>query len=182
MKIANTKLKKTMIIVIGVILITVVVVILLISPITKYLVEKYSEKYTGRQIRMGWVYVNPFTGYVHFSKLKIYESKSQSALKDSIFFSASGVSLNFAMLKLLSKTIEIKELTLDQPRGRILQNKKDFNFDDLIKKFTPEKLDTTPSKIHFNILSIKIKNGAFYYLENVIPINYFIKVDRKSVV
>ncbi len=176
MKIINTKLKKIIIIVTGIIFITIVVVILLISPITKYLVEKNSVKYTGRQIKMSWVYVNPFTGYVHFSMLRVYESKSQLSLKDSIFFSASGVSLNFAMLKLLSKTIEIKELVLDQPKGRIMQNKKDFNFDDLIKKFTPEKHDTIPSKIHFNILSLKIKNGSFYYLENVIPINYFIKV------
>jgi len=27
---------------------------------------------------MDWVYVNPFTGYVHFSNLRIYEAKSDS--------------------------------------------------------------------------------------------------------
>jgi len=170
LKIANTKLKKTFIIVIGSVIITVMVVILLISPITKYLVEKYDEQYTGRQIKIGWAYVNPFTGYIYFSNLKIYESKS-----DSVFFSAKGVSANFAMLKLLSKIIEITKITLDQPKGIIIQNKKDFNFNDLIKKFTPEKTDTTPSTVHFNILSIKIKNGAFYYREKVIPVSYFIK-------
>jgi hypothetical protein len=174
MKISHSKKKITFIIVISVIFITVVVIILLISPIAKYLVEKYDEHYTGRQIRTSWVYVNPFTGYVHISHLKIYESKSGSE-KDSIFFSAKGVSANFSLLKLLSKTIEITELTLDQPRGIVIQNKKEFNFNDLIKLFTPEKSDSTPSKVHFNILLIKVKSGEFYYHEKVTPVSYFIK-------
>ncbi len=177
MKIANTKLKKTLIIVISSIIITVTVVILLISPIAKYLLEKYVEKYTGRHIKMSWIYVNPFTGYVHISNLKIYESKSLPAYKegDSIFFSADGVSANFALRKLLSKTIEISEITLDKPRGIVIQNKKFLNFTDLIKTFTPKKPRTTPATFHFNILRIKIENGAFYYLEEITPINYFIK-------
>ena len=78
MKIANTKLKKALIIVISSIIFILMVVILLISPIAKYLVEKYDEQYTGRQIKMDWIYVNPFTGYVHISNLKIYESKTLS--------------------------------------------------------------------------------------------------------
>jgi hypothetical protein len=177
MKIANTRLKKTAIIIVGSIIMTIMVVILLISPITKYWVEKNGVKYFGRQIKMSWIYVNPFTGYVHINHLKIYESKSLPALtgSDSIFFSANGVSANFNMRKMLSKTIEITELTLNKPRGIIIQNKRDFNFNDLIKKFTPGKTAITASKVHFNILRISIKNGEFYYREQVIPVYYFIK-------
>ena len=190
MKIANTKLKKTFIIVISSIIIAIVIVILLSSPIAKYLGKKYGEKYTGREITMGWVYVNPFTGYVHISNLKIYESKNLAAFKegDSVFFSANGVSANFALLKLLSKTIEITEITLDQPKGIIIQNKKELNFSDIIKKFTsektpvnPEKPQTTSSSFHFNILGIKIENGEFWYREEITPINYSIReVNIKS--
>jgi hypothetical protein len=177
MKKGNNKIIKISIIVISCIIITTVALILLISPITKYLVEKYDEKYLGRQITMGWIYLNPFTGYVHISDLKIYESKSLPSLQDpdSIFFSAKGVSANFAMLKLLSKTIEISEITLDRPVGIIIQKNKELNFSDLIKLFTPEKPRTTPSSVHFNILKIKIENGTFHYREEIAPINYFIK-------
>lgn len=190
MKIADTRLKKTVLIVTGSIIITVVIVILLSSPIAKYLGKKYGEKYTGRQITMDWVYVNPFTGYVHISNLKIYESKDPSSIKvdDSVFFSAKGVSATFAMLKMLSKTIEITRITLDQPKGIIIQNNKDLNFSDLIRRFTPEKHDsvplpvhpvenpqTTPSIFHFNILGIKIENGEFIYREEQTPVIYSIK-------
>ena len=156
MKIANTRFKKIALIVVSSIIIAIMVVVLLISPITKYVLEKNGIKYFGRKVKMSWVYVNPFTGYVHISHLKIYESKDLSSLTggDSIFFSANGVSANFAMRKLLSKTIEISEITLYSPKGIIIQNKKDLNLNDLIKRFTPEKNDTTPSKVHFNILIV----------------------------
>ena len=177
MKIASVKLIKACIIVISSIIVLVMVVILLLSPIAKYLVEKYDVKYTGRQIKTGWIYANPFTGYVYISHLKIYESTSMTALEeaDSIFFSAKGLSANLAMIKMVSKTIEITKLTLYQPKGIIIQNKKIVNFSDLIKKFTPKKTGSTTSRIHFNILRIKIENGEFHYREKVIPIQYYIK-------
>jgi hypothetical protein len=148
-----------------------VVVILIISPITKYLVKKYDEKYTGRQITLDRVFVNPLNGYIHFSELKIYELKS-----DSIFFSADGVSANIAIRKLFFKTYEISKLTLTHPRGTIIQNDKDFNFNDLIDNFSSKKNSgTTKAQVHLNILHVKIKDGEFYYREQLIPINYFIK-------
>jgi hypothetical protein len=141
MKILNTRLKKASLIVIISIIVIGLAAILFISPIVKFILEKYDEKWTGRKIKTGLVYVNPFTGYIHISNLKIYESKERSALTDpdSIFFSAKGLSVDVAMLKVLSKTFEITEFTLDRPKGIIIQNKKEFNFSDLIKKFTPSR-------------------------------------------
>ena len=182
-KIKNTRRKKISIIVVSGILIAVTVIILLISPIARHFAIKYGEKFTGRQIKMGLVYVNPFTGYVHISNLKIYESKKLPGYKkgDSIFFSANGVSANLDILKLFSKTIEISEAKLDHPKGIIIQNKTELNFTDLIKLFTPKTPSTKPATFHFSILAIKIEKGMFTYREDVTPINYFIKdVDIES--
>jgi hypothetical protein len=177
MKIANTRLKKVLVTVFGIIMLIMVVGVILISPIAKHLIEKYSDKYTGRKIKAGLVYVNPFTGYIHIHNLKIYESDSMPAISkgDSVFFSAKDVGAKFALLKLFKKTIEITKLTINQPKGIIIQKDKDFNFSDLIKKFTPEKSDSTPPAFHVNILALTIKNGAFYYHEKNIPVKYFIK-------
>jgi hypothetical protein len=99
------KLKKITFTLLIIVLICMVVVIAFISPITKYMVEKNAEKYTGRKITMDWAYVNPFTGYIHFKNFKIHDSKS-----DSIFFSADGISISIALLKMLSKTYVVCEL------------------------------------------------------------------------
>ena len=177
MKFLTDHLKKTLTIIISSIIVMVIAVILLASPITKYLIEKNDIKYIGREIKMGRVYVNLFSGYIHISNLKIFESKNQagSVESDSVFFSAKGISVHFALRKLFSKTLEIKNLTLDQPMGIIIQNKTDFNFNDLVKKIASEKTKATGSPLRLNILNIKIKNGEFHYREKVIPINYFIK-------
>ena len=147
------------------------VIIICISPITKYLIQKYDEQYTGRQITLDWVYINPFTGYLHISGLKIHELKS-----DSVFFSSNGLSANFAMQKLFSKTYEISEFILNHPRGVIIQNKKDFNFNDLVQKFSSEEnSDSSKAPVHFNILHVKIIEGELYYHDKLISMNYFIK-------
>ena len=156
----------------------VALVIIFISPLTKYLVEKYDIKFLGREVKMDWAYVNPFTGYIHLDNLKIYEAK-----KDTVFFSASGISVNFAMLKLFSKTYEISSLTIDKSKGNIIRTKNIFNFNDLILKFSAS--DSIPKKnknpLHFNILNININNSEFYFSEPSTPINYsFLKVNFSS--
>ena len=166
-----SKLKKTLLIVSGILVILVVLVILFISPISKYLVEKYDVQYTGRQITMDWAYVNPFTGYMHFDNFTVYELQS-----DSVFLHTEGVNINIAMLKLLTKTYEISALTLNKPNATIIQTKKSLNFSDLIEKFSGNELsDTIKSVTHFNALNIKINDGEFHYHDKLIPINYFIK-------
>jgi hypothetical protein len=151
----------------------IAIVIIFISPITKYLIEKYDMKYLGREITVDWVYVNPFTGYAHLHNLKVYEPGG----KDTIFFSANGASVNFAMFKILSKTYEIENFTLSRPYARIVQNRQQFNFDDIVKRFAPKDTikDTTKAPVHFNILDVAIENGEFHYEERSIPVSYFVK-------
>ncbi len=170
-------LKKTLLIFIITIVSIIAIVFIFISPLTKYAVEKYDEKYLGRKITMDWAYVNPFTGYIYLNNLKIFESKS-----NHLFFTANSVNANFEMLKLFSKTYEISEITINHPRGIIIQHKKDLNFDDLIERFSSKENTATPHPpLHFNLLDIKIINGEFRYIENVTPINYFVKnVNIKS--
>lgn len=165
------RLKKSTLIIGLTAFVLIVLLLAFISPIATYLVQKYDEKYTGRQITIDGAYVNPFTGYVRLQKVTIYEYKS-----DSVFLTVKSVTANFGMWKLFSKNVELTELVLDHPRGAVLQHKKEFNFNDLIEKFSPpKKRDKPRAPLHLNILNIEVKDGEFYYLENVTPVNYFIK-------
>ncbi len=165
------RFRKSILVALGIIILLMVLVIVFISPITKYLIEKYDVKYMGREIKLNYAYVNPFTGYIYLSDIKVYEEKS-----DSIFLSANSLSGHVAMRKLISKTYEISDLTLDHPWGTVMQNKKEFNFDDIVAKFT--KKDTPEVKkgpLHLSFVGIKIIEGEFHYHEKTIPVNYFIK-------
>ena len=162
--------KKVFVVILSSVLILAAVVIIFISPLTKYLVEKYDEKYLGREIKMDWAYVNPFTGYVYFSNIRFFELKS-----DSVFLSINGLSGNFEMLKMINKTYEITQLKLYRPRGVFIQNKKELNIDDLISLFTPKKTEPNKEPVHLNFKNISIVNGEFTYIEKVTPVNYSIK-------
>ena len=164
-----SKLKKTLLIVSGILVILVVLVILFISPITKRLVEKYDEQYTGRQITMDWAYVNPFTGYMHFENFTVYELQS-----DSIFLHTEGVNINIAMLKLLTKTYEISALTLNKPNATIIQTKKSLNFSDLIEKFSGKELADTIKSLIFILSALKCVTDLIVS-DNSLPENFSIK-------
>ncbi len=168
----SSKLKKTLLIITTIVVIFVVVVIVFISPIAKYLIEKYDVKYLGREVKTGMVYLNPFTGYIHIGNLKLFEQKS-----DSIFIKSDGLSVNFNWTALIfKKTYELSSITLDHPTFNITQQRKAFNFDDIIAKFTPkEKKLVKKARTKLNILDINIIEGRVNYRENAIPVNYFLK-------
>lgn len=153
------------------ILIIPITFIVFLSPITKYCVEKYDVEYTGREISIDLPYVNLFTGYIHLSNVIVKEHHS-----DSLFFKAKGIGVNFSMFKLLSKKIELSDLTLDDLDFRIVQNKKALNLDDLISRFSSKP--NSPSNkdpIKFSILSLKINNGELHYKEINTPVHVFVK-------
>src|SRR5438874_11727514 len=101
------RLKRALVITGAVLIIFFTVLVVCLSPIAKYVIEKNSEKWLGRKIELSWIYINPFTGYVYISSLKIHEYQS-----DSMALSAKSLSASFALLKMLRKTYEIQQITL----------------------------------------------------------------------
>jgi hypothetical protein len=138
------------------------------SFLGKYLLEKYDVQWLGREITVEWAYVNPFTGYVYVSEVKIFEQKG-----DSLFISAESADARIFLPKLFQREVELCYLTINRPWASLVQRKDTLNFDDLIARFTSSG---TPSANpwHVTLLRTKIVDGIFRYREKIIPINYFI--------
>lgn len=168
--------KKILIITAVVIFALILILVVTISPIAKRLVEKYDEQYTGRQIEIGWLYINPLTGYTHIRDLRIFEKDNEH-----VFFSAKGITVNIAVLKLLSKNYLIRKVVLNAPRARIIQDGDKFNFSDIMEKFSENEDTVQEETLKLSYKNIRIKNGEFHYIEKQVPVNYFIKnVDFES--
>jgi hypothetical protein len=169
---AKRKIRRGLLIALIAVVGFVLLVILCISPIARFTIQKYDEKYLGRQVKVSSVYLNPFSGNIHLKNLKIYEKEGSR-----IFFSVKDLGINVNMLKLLNKTYEISRVSLNSPVAWVIMDKKKTNFDDLLQKFAAkDTLDTLPkAPTHFNILNIKITNGEIHYWEKSIPIKYFIR-------
>ncbi|HLP12744.1 MAG TPA: DUF748 domain-containing protein [Flavobacteriales bacterium] len=163
---------KRRLLVTGIVLIVLFITVLLVSsPFARYFIQKYDKYYTGREITVESAYMNPFTGYVSFGGLKIYEANS-----DSVFFSSEQISANFTMLKMLVGTYEIEKIQLDKPKGYIIQDSlRHLNFRDWIIRWKPKVRKVKKEPVHFNIIDIEVNDGQFYYIEKSIPVNYNIK-------
>ena len=156
-----------------------VLVIALASPISKRIIETYvGLKILGRHIKTDWVYVNPFTGYVHISGLKIYECGGDSIT----ILRADALNVHYNILKTLTKNFEFSDAELIRPIGYIIQDHKLLNFTDLIIHFSPKQpRDSSNNAIkvrhplHINVLNFKITDGEFHYQEKSIPVNYYFK-------
>jgi hypothetical protein len=166
----NKSLKKIFLLSGGALIAILIILILFISPIAKYMLERYDKDLIGRELKMDWAYVNPLTGYVYLKNPVVYEEQG-----DSTFLSVKSVHATINLIKLFTRTVEINNFTFNQPKGRVLQNKNVFSIDDIIRKFTPDSTETNSSGWGADISSLKINNGEFHYLDKIIPINYFIK-------
>ncbi len=83
---------------------------------------------------------------------------------------------NVNVLKLFSKTYEFSHVSLNSPVAWVIMDKKKTNFDDLIKRFAKDTLDSvSKSPVHLNILNIRITDGELHYWEQSIPVTYFIR-------
>lgn len=146
-----------------------ILLILFISPILKYIIQKYDVKWTGREITLDWVYLNPLTGFVHVDDLIIHEFQ-----RDDVFLSMHGLSVNLSMLKLFSGDYELSAVKFNKPVAYVALRDNRLNFADLIERFAPEDKEKTDT-VHFSALNIKINQGEVHYDENQTPISFSIK-------
>ncbi|MGE5406649.1 MAG: DUF748 domain-containing protein [Methanosarcina sp.] len=155
---------------VAIILVSLILILILIaSPLTKYLIQKYDVKYTGREITVGRAYVNPLTGSVSLNNVRIFEQNS-----DSVFFYVRKFGIDLSILKLISGTYQVSSLKIDQPEINVIQTDSVFNFTDLIRKFAVTADTTNKEKLHLNVLKIKMKNGLVKYSGTKMPLHYTI--------
>jgi len=138
-----------------------------ISPAVKYLVEKNSVEWTGRKITMKHLFVNLWEMNVTVKDLKVYENKS-----NAVFFSAGKIFTDISVLPMLKSEYRIHTIQIESPRVLIEQTGDQFNFDDLVKRFTAA--DTTkkepgkPSEpTKYRVERMEITGGTITYRDKV---------------
>jgi hypothetical protein len=136
-----------------------ILITIVASPITRYFLQKYDVKFTGREIKVGRVLVNPLAGSVSLHNFRIYEPGS-----DTVFVYARKFSANISILKLISGVYDISSIRLSQPEIRIVKTDSVFNFNDILQKFATGK-DTLKNILKLNIRNIKISDCIVLYSE-----------------
>lgn len=135
----------------AVVVLLLILVVVFISPITKYLIEKHSEAYTGRVIRIDQLAINIFNGSITAKEFTVYEAKSKT-----IFCKIDRLDLNITVYKLWVGKYDITSVSVNKPFVRIVQKGNRFNYDDLLKRFLAT--DTTPKKVQTKPVQYWVRN------------------------
>jgi len=145
----------------GILMVLLVFAVLFISPITKYLIEKHSKEYTGRQITMDRLSINIFNGKLKANGLKIKEADAKS-----IFFACDELELNLAVYKLWTAQYDLTSLRISRPYVQVIQQGNRFNYDDLLKRFIyndAEKKDSAAAPVKYWVRNIRIEQAKMLY-------------------
>ncbi|HEX2922280.1 MAG TPA: DUF748 domain-containing protein [Bacteroidales bacterium] len=149
--------------------------IVIASPLTKYMIQRYDYKLTGREITLDNVFINPLGGRATIRRMSVFEYEN-----DTVFFYAGKISTDMSLLKLLTGNYEVKSLKINNPEIRVFRHDSVFNFSDLMDRFLiVDTLDK--EELHLNILDITIRNGIVRYSEpGITGTTNFSGIDFKS--
>ncbi len=159
--------KKKWIKISGIVLASILTLILLIaifiSPIAKSYIEKNDKELLGREVTIDKFKLNIFNGSLRIEKLNIFEKDNKTK-----FISVDTFKFNMKIYPLLAQKVVVQQILLAGADININQKGSEFNFDDIIKKFssndsTPQPEDTTASKWEISLNNITIKQTNITY-------------------
>ncbi len=148
-----------------------ILLIVFISPITKYLIEKYDTKYVGREIEIGKLHLNIFNGKLELTDLKIYEAQS-----NALFFKTGLLFVQINPYKAaLKQHYDIKTFKLNDYELNIIQKGTHFNFDDLLALGSTDSAAAKPKTevsdtTRWWLRQIELNNGQVRYNDKLVGI------------
>ncbi len=158
------KVIKIILWVVGIVLALVLLLSILAGPIAKGVVNSNGEKLVGRQMHLERAGVNLFNGHVYLRGLGVYEADGTTppAGFDTLDVRAR-------LLKLITKTVDVRSIALSGLNVNVLQDGEQFNFSSMLDHFKsdPEKdKDTTPSEwiIRFGDIQLRHAHASYHDL------------------
>ena len=108
----------------------------IVSPVAHWYIEKHSKDLCGRVVTMDDLHINLFTGSVEIEGLVALEhnDKDTCLAFDRLF-------VDMSLWKLLGKTVQLNEITLEKPLVVIVQYPGRFNFTDICEFYKDDDDD-----------------------------------------
>lgn len=147
----------------AIIVILSIVLVVIGSFSTKKYIESHSEEWIGRKVKIGSLWFNPLNFSVSLGNFKLYEQNS-----DSVFVSFSKFYVNASVWPyLMNDEISISEVKIEQPYVQVIMKGDQFNFDDLMQRFSPTDSTAAPEPpsepLRFSVSDISMSSGEFLF-------------------
>ena len=151
---------KIPLIVIGAIFVLLLLVNFLAGPIAKNYVQKYDKELLGRELSIGKLSTNIFTGKLKIKDLRLYEDDGITP-----FVSFERFETKIRWRDLFNHGLWVKQATLSGLNVNLEQNRDWFNFSSLLEQFTADSTKKESSGFGVVINDIRIEKGDIHYAD-----------------
>ena len=143
-------------------LVVLVLFLILLPTLAKNYAIKNSKTLVGRQIDMGRLRLNYFTGTVKVYDFTMFEANGQD-----VFVSFDTLVVNTVPYKYLSNVKALDQLYLQGLEVNIAKKDSTYNFDDLVAFHASDSTETEMEEESFKYLleNIELKDAAFHFYD-----------------
>ena len=156
------KAVKISLIVVGVILVLLLLAIVCAGPITKWYLEKHDKELIGRELTIGKLWVNVFSGTVKIEDVTLYEDDAKTA-----FVSFEHFDTRIKVKDLFDNRLWVKHALLSGLKVNIQQDRTWFNFDSMVQHFASDepKEPSEPSNFGLIFNDVTIEKSFLRYTD-----------------
>lgn len=162
---------KVLIIIAGILVGLFLLLAAIISPVAHWYIEKHSKDLCGRVVTMDDLHINLFTGSVEIEGLVALEQNDKDTCLafDRLF-------VDMSLWKLLGKTVQINEITLEKPLVVIVQYPGRFNFTDICEFYKDDDDDDDKdSNWEVDLRNISLTGGNAVYRDAAVGSRFDLK-------
>lgn len=151
---------KISLIVIGAFFVLLLLVSFLTGPIAKNYVQKHDKELIGREVSIGKLNVNLFTGKLKIKDLTLFEDDGATP-----FVSFESFETKIRWRDLFNHRLWVKKATLSGLNVNVEQNREWFNFTSLLEQFASDSTKNESSSFGLILNDICLEKGSFQYTD-----------------
>ena len=151
---------KILLIILGVVIFLLLAANFLAAPITKKYLEKHDKEMIGRELSIGDIDVNLFTGDLRIKDLTLFEENDTTP-----FVSFERFETRIKWRDLFSRRLQIKEATLSGLNVNVEQDHDWFNFNSLMERFASDSTKSDYSSFGLILNNILLDKSDIHYTD-----------------
>ena len=151
---------KISLIVIGAFFVLLLLVSFLAGPIAKNYVQRHDKELIGREMSIGKLNVNLFTGKLKIKDLTLFEDDGATP-----FVSFESFDTKIRWRDLFNHRLWVKKATLSGLNVNVEQNHEWFNFTSLLEQFASDSTKNESSSFGLILNDVCLEKGSFQYTD-----------------
>ena len=151
---------KILLIILGVVIILLLAANFLAAPITKKYLEKHDKEMIGRELNIGDLDVNLFTGDLRIKDLTLFEENDTTP-----FVSFERFETRIKWRDLFNRRLQIKQATLSGLNVNVEQDHDWFNFNSLMERFASDSTKSDYSSFGLILNNILLDKSDIRYTD-----------------